>query len=321
MRFVVTGGAGFIGSCIVRTLNDLGHSDITIVDNIASTEKWKNIRNKSFCDYIQKDRFLDILPSMRDVTHIIHMGACSSTTEKNFDYLYWNNFDYSRRLWDYCSKEGISFIYASSAATYGDGALGFCDNTEIRGLIPLNAYGYSKQMFDLWVEKQINKPKQHVGMKFFNVYGPNEYFKGDMASVIYHAYRTVKRDGKIRLFKSHREECSDGEQKRDFLYVKDLCSVMRFFINRPDLSGLFNLGTGKAESFNQLAGSVFNALNMPPVIEYIDMPESIRAKYQYYTEADINKLCSVGYEGAFHDLGRGTEDYVNNYLEKEFLIH
>ncbi|MGD9772393.1 MAG: ADP-glyceromanno-heptose 6-epimerase [Parabacteroides sp.] len=321
MRFVVTGGAGFIGSCIVRTLNDLGHNDIIIVDNIASTEKWKNIRNKSFFDYIQKDRFLDVLPSMRDVTHIIHMGACSSTTEKNFDYLYWNNFDYSRRLWDYCSKEGISFIYASSAATYGDGAFGFSDDIGIKGLIPLNAYGYSKQMFDLWAEKQTDKPKQHVGMKFFNVYGPNEYFKGDMASVIYHAYRTVKRDGKIRLFKSHREECPDGEQKRDFLYVKDLCRVIRFFINRPDLSGLYNLGTGKAETFDQLAGSVFNALNMSPVIEYIDMPESIRAKYQYFTEADINKLRSVGYEEAFHDLEKGTEDYINNYLEKEFLIY
>lgn len=321
MRFVVTGGAGFIGSCIVRTLNDLGHSDIIIVDNIASTEKWKNIRNKNFCDYIQKDRFFDILPSIRDVTHIIHMGACSSTTEKNFDYLYWNNFDYSRRLWDYCSKEGISFIYASSAATYGDGALGFSDNIGIKGLIPLNAYGYSKQMFDLWAEKQTDKPKQHVGMKFFNVYGPNEYFKGEMASVIYHAYRTVKRDGKIRLFKSHREECPDGEQKRDFLYVKDLCSVIRFFINRPDLSGLYNLGTGKAETFDQLAGTVFNALNMPPVVEYIDMPESIRAKYQYFTEANISKLRSVGYEGEFNDLDKGTGDYIKNYLEKEFLIY
>ena len=321
MRFVVTGGAGFIGSCIVRTLNDLGHSDIIIVDNIASTEKWKNIRNKSFCDYIQKDRFLDILPSLRDVTHVIHMGACSSTTEKNFDYLYGNNFDYSRRLWDHCSKEGISFIYASSAATYGDGSLGFSDDRAIKGLIPLNAYGYSKQMFDLWAEKQINRPRQYVGMKFFNVYGPNEYFKGDMASVIYHAYCSVKRDGKIRLFKSHSENCSDGEQKRDFLYVKDLCSVVRFFINRPDLSGLFNLGTGKAETFDQLAGSVFNALRLPPVIEYIEMPESIRAKYQYFTEADINKLRSVGYEEAFHDLEKGTEDYINNYLEKEFLIY
>ncbi|MGD9666463.1 MAG: ADP-glyceromanno-heptose 6-epimerase [Synergistaceae bacterium] len=321
MRFVVTGGAGFIGSCIVRKLNDLGHSDIIIVDNIASTEKWKNIRNKSFCDYIQKDLFLDILPSLRDVTHVIHMGACSSTTEKNFDYLYGNNFDYSRRLWEYCSKQGISFIYASSAATYGDGALGFSDNIGIKKLIPLNAYGYSKQMFDLWAEKQINKPKQYVGMKFFNVYGPNEYFKGDMASVIYHAYCSVKRDGKIRLFKSYREEFSDGEQKRDFLYVKDLCSVIKFFINRPDLNGLFNLGTGKAETFNQLAGSVFNALNMPHAIEYIDMPESIRAKYQYFTEADINKLRSVGYEEEFHDLKKGTEDYVNNYLEKEFLSY
>ncbi|MGD9639816.1 MAG: ADP-glyceromanno-heptose 6-epimerase [Synergistaceae bacterium] len=321
MKFIVTGGAGFIGSCIVRLLNDIGYSDIIIVDNIASTEKWKNISNKSFCEYLHKDRLFEILPSLKDVTHIIHMGACSSTTEKNFDYLYRNNFDYSRRLWEYCTKEGLSFIYASSAATYGDGSLGFSDNIEIKNLLPLNGYGYSKQIFDLWAEKQVDKPKQYVGMKFFNVYGPNEYFKGTMASVIYHAYNSVINKGKIQLFRSYKKEYADGEQKRDFLYIKDLCNIVKYFISRPDISGLFNIGTGKAETFNRLAESVFKALDMTHNIEYIEMPESIRSKYQYYTAADIKKLRLVGYGNRFYDLENGAEDYIKNYLEKEFLVY
>lgn len=321
MKFVVTGGAGFIGSCIVRTLNDMGYEDIIVVDNVGSTDKWRNIRNKHFCDYIHKDRFLSILPSLSDITHVIHMGACSSTTEKNFDYLYINNFEYSRRLWNYCAEQGISFLYASSAATYGDGSLGFSDRMDIRGLLPLNGYGYSKQLFDLWTQKQERHPLQSVGMKFFNVYGPNEYSKDTMASVIYHAYRTIIREGKIRLFKSYREDCAEGEQKRDFLYVKDLCSVIKFFINKPATSGLFNVGTGNAETFNKLAAAVFNALGKDPVIEYIEMPEFIREKYQYFTQAEINKLSAAGYNSPFHNLEHGTEDYVKNYLEKEFLVY
>ena len=321
MKFVVTGGAGFIGSCVVRTLNDMGYEDIIIVDNIDSTDKWKNIRNKHFCDYIHKDKFLGILPTLCDVTHVIHMGACSSTTEKNFDYLYTNNFEYSRQLWDYSTEKGISFLYASSAATYGNGASGFSDNMDIRRLLPLNGYGYSKQLFDLWTHKQDRHPRQHVGMKFFNVYGPNEYCKCGMASVIYHAYCEIRQEGKIRLFRSYREEYADGEQKRDFLYVKDLCNVIRFFIENPAISGLFNVGTGNAETFNDLALAVFDALGKDPVIEYIDMPESIREKYQYFTQADISKLAAVGYDRPFHSLKHGVKDYVQNYLEKGFMVY
>lgn len=321
MKFIVTGGAGFIGSCIVRTLNDMGYEDIVVVDNVGSTDKWKNIRSKHFCDYIHKDKFLSILPSLSDITHVIHMGACSSTTEKNFDYLYINNFEYSRQLWNYCAEQGISFLYASSAATYGDGSLGFSDRMDIRPLLPLNGYGYSKQLFDLWTQKQERHPLQYVGMKFFNVYGPNEYSKDTMASVIYHAYRTIIREGKIRLFKSYREDCADGEQRRDFLYVKDLCSVIKFFINKPAISGLFNVGTGNAETFNKLAAAVFNALGKDPVIEYIEMPKFIREKYQYFTQAEMNKLSAAGYNNPFYDLKHGADDYVKNYLEKKFMIY
>ena len=320
MRFIVTGGAGFIGSCIVRMLNDIGFDDIIIVDDIASTDKWKNIRNKHFTDYIHKDLLTGSLHLLDNVSCVIHMGACSSTTERDFDYLYANNFHYTKRLWTYCTEKDIPFLYASSAATYGNGALGFSDSSDIKNLQPLNGYGYSKQLFDLWAEKQEKRPPQHVGMKFFNVYGPNEYFKGTMSSVIFHSFNSVKKDGKIRLFKSYRDDCQDGEQKRDFLYVKDLCQVIKFFIEHREISGLFNLGTGRAESFNVLAHSVFRALEMKPEIEYIDMPESLRPKYQYFTQADIDKLRKIGYKERFHDLEAGTEDYVKQYLSRDYLI-
>jgi ADP-L-glycero-D-manno-heptose 6-epimerase len=248
------------------------------------------------------------------------MGACSATTERNFDYLYANNFEYTKMLWRYCTEENIPFLYASSAATYGDGTLGFSDSSDIKKLEPLNGYGYSKQLFDLWAEKQEKCPPQHVGMKFFNVYGPNEYFKGSMASVIFHSFNSVKKDGKIRLFKSYRNDFKDGEQKRDFLYVKDLCRVIEFFIEHREISGLFNLGTGRAESFNILANAVFGALGMEPEIEYIDMPELLRPKYQYFTQADIDKLRKIGYKECFHDLESGAADYVKQYLSSDYLI-
>jgi len=320
VRFIVTGGAGFIGSCIVRMLNDKGLDDIIIVDDIASTDKWKNIRNKHFTDYIHKDLLAGSLHSLENVSCVIHMGACSSTTERNFDYLYANNFEYTKMLWRYCTEENIPFLYASSAATYGDGTLGFSDSSDIKKLEPLNGYGYSKQLFDLWAEKQEKCPPQHVGMKFFNVYGPNEYFKGSMASVIFHSFNSVKKDGKIRLFKSYRNDFKDGEQKRDFLYVKDLCRVVEFFIEHRKISGLFNLGTGRAESFNILAHAVFGALGMEPEIEYIDMPESLRPKYQYFTQADIGKLRKIGYKECFNDLESGAADYVKQYLSRDYLI-
>ena len=321
MSIVVTGGAGFIGSCIVRMLNDKGIEDILIVDNIAETEKWKNLVNKRYIEYIHKDIFLDRLQSYKGITHIIHMGACSSTTENNFDYLYNNNLEYTKVLWKYCTERQICFIYASSASTYGNGEQGFSDCCDIRILNPLNGYGYSKQLFDLWAEVQQDKPEQCVGLKFFNVYGPNEYHKGTMASVILHGYRQVKESGRLRLFKSYRSDYMDGGQLRDFVYVKDICKVIEFFMEHPGISGIFNVGTGRAESFEKLGKSVFLALGRKPEIEYIEMPEYLRKKYQYYTQADMEKLRTAGYSADFYGLEQGTADYVQNYLEQDFRIY
>lgn len=321
MSIVVTGGAGFIGSCIVRTLNDMGEDDIIIVDNINTSEKWINLRNKSYKEYIHKTDFLNRLPDLKGITHIIHMGACSSTMENDFDYLYFNNFEYSKALWKYCTEKQINFLYASSAATYGDGSLGFDDKMNIKQLLPLNRYGYSKQLFDLWVEKETDFPKQQVGMKFFNVYGPNEYAKAGMASVVYHGYQQVKESGKVKLFKSYKDEYEDGGQLRDFLYVKDLCNVFQYFIKNSSINGLFNIGTGHAESFKTLGESIFKALGIKSNIEYIAMPEALRSKYQYYTKANIEKLREVGYNNNFYNLEKGSEDYVTNYLDAGMRIY
>lgn len=321
MSIVVTGGAGFIGSCLVRMLNDKGIEDILIVDNIGKTEKWKNLVNKKYMEYIHKDAFLDRLQSYKGITHILHMGACSSTTETNFDYLYQNNMEYTRALWEYCTERQISFIYASSAATYGDGGQGFSDQCDIGGLLPLNGYGYSKQLFDLWVRKQSDRPGQHVGLKFFNVYGPNEYHKGAMASVIFHGYRQVKDSGRLKLFKSYRTDYADGGQCRDFVYVKDICKVIGYFMEQPGISGTFNVGTGRAESFEKLGKSVFKALGQKTEIEYTEMPEGLRRKYQYYTRADMDKLRGVGYTSDFCSLEEGVRDYVQNYLERDFCVY
>lgn len=316
---IVTGGAGFIGSCVVRTLNEAGINDIIIVDNIASTEKWMNIRNKKYIKYVNKKDFLKELPFLENVTAIIHMGACSSTTEKDFEYLWFNNFEYTKSLWNYCSEKQISFIYASSAATYGDGTQGFDDYTDIDLLRPLNAYGYSKQLFDQWVKHQaIVFPKQHVGLKFFNVYGPNEYYKGSMASMIFHGFNQIKSVGEIRLFKSCNETYNDGEQLRDFVYVKDICSVIVWLLENKDVNGLFNVGTGRAQSFRELAESTFCALGLAPNIRYIDMPDSLKDKYQYYTKAEMNKLREAGYDKPFMDIASGARDYVLEYLNKGY---
>ncbi|MEA4993185.1 MAG: ADP-glyceromanno-heptose 6-epimerase [Oscillibacter sp.] len=322
MSIIVTGGAGFIGSCIVRMLNDMGREDLIIVDNIASTEKWKNLRNKKYLQYYNRADFLTELPKLTDeVEYVIHMGACSSTTELDFDYLNQNNFNYSKALWNFCAQNYAGFIYASSAATYGGGEFGFDDRDDIRRLMPLNGYGYSKQMFDLWAQKQTSAPPQHVGFKFFNVYGPNEYCKGSMASVILHGFRSAQETGKIKLFKSYRQGYEDGGQTRDFVYVKDICKVIRFMMANPQVSGLFNLGTGKARTFHNLGCAVFRALGQDPNIEFVEMPESLRPKYQYYTEATMDKLAGEGYREPFYSLEDGVKDYVQNYLAKDFLIY
>lgn len=319
---VVTGGAGFIGSCIVRTLNDAGITDIIIVDNISDTDKWMNLVNKKYIKYVHKTRFLEELHGYEDIEAIIHMGAQSSTTETNFDYLWDNNFEYTKALWNYCAEKQISFIYASSAATYGDGSKGFDDRMDIDELLPLNGYGYSKQLFDLWVNHQADAfPSQHVGLKFFNVYGPNEYFKGGMASMIFHGFRQIREDGKIRLFKSCNPQYADGEQSRDFVYVKDVCRVVFWLLQNPQVSGLFNVGTGHAQSFRELAEATFHALDMNPAIEYIDMPPHLQKKYQYYTKAEITKLRDAGYKNEFFDLEAGARDYVTEHLAMNYRVY
>lgn len=322
MSIIVTGGAGFIGSCIVRALNDRGLEDIIIVDHIAETDKWMNLRNKKYIKYINRDEFLEQLPKYAGrVSHVIHMGACSSTTEKDFDFLYRNNLEYTQKLWNFCVENQISFLYASSAATYGDGSQGFDDRTDISELRSLNGYGYSKQLFDLWAEKQVLTPKQHVGFKFFNVYGPNEYFKGTMASVIFHSFNKITQTGEMGLFKSYHHQYADGGQLRDFVYVKDICKVILFMIDHPEINGLFNLGTGKARSFYDLAVATFRAMNLEPNIKYIEMPETLRPKYQYFTEAVMDKLRAVGYQEPFTSLEEGARDYVCNYLAKGYEVY
>ena len=322
MYIIVTGGAGFIGSCLVRTLNDAGYTDIIVVDNIRSTEKWKNLVNKSYTEYISRDVFLDRLPSLTGkVSHVFHLGACSATTERDFDFLYRNNFEFTKALWKFCADEKISFLYASSAATYGDGAQGFDDTTDICLLRPLNGYGYSKQLFDLWAREQTHAPAQHCGFKFFNVYGPNEYYKGSMASVIFHSFCKIRESGEMGLFKSYRPDYADGQQLRDFVYVKDLCKVMMFMMDHPEISGLFNLGTGRARSFYDLCVSTFRAMDLEPNIKFIEMPESLRGKYQYFTEAKMDKLRAAGYQEPFYSLEEGAEDYVRNYLMRDFATY
>lgn len=320
--FIVTGGAGFIGSCIVRTLNNAGIEDIIIVDNISTTDKWLNIRNKKYIKYVHKNHFLEELPTYEDVKAIIHMGAQSATTERDFDYLWKNNFEYTKALWKYCAEKQISFIYASSAATYGGGDEGFDDQMDIDKLLPLNGYGYSKQLFDQWVKHQADVfPKQHVGLKFFNVYGPNEYFKGSMASMIFHGYKQIRESGTIKLFKSYNPNYADGGQLRDFVYVKDICYVIYWLLQHEEISGLFNVGTGRAQSFKELAEATFHALGLEPNIAYIDMPEYLKKRYQYYTKAEINKLREMGYNKEFMDIEAGARDYVIGYLHKYYLIY
>lgn len=323
---IVTGGAGFIGSCMVRTINDMGIYDVVIVDHICETDKWMNMRNKKYTEYINREEFIDRLPEFAGkVTHIIHMGACSATTEKDFDFLYKNNFEFTKVLWRFCADNQISFIYASSAATYGDGEQGFDDKTDINLLRPLNGYGYSKQLFDQWVEKELKKgetsPKQHVGFKFFNVYGPNEYFKGSMASVVFHSFNKITETGEMGLFKSYKEGYEDGQQLRDFVYVKDVCRVIKYMIEHPEINGLYNLGTGTARSFYDLVSATFAAMGRETNVKYIDMPESLRLKYQYYTQAEMDKLREAGYKEEFYSLEDGVADYVQNYLIKGYATY
>jgi ADP-L-glycero-D-manno-heptose 6-epimerase len=315
---VITGGAGFIGSAFVWKLNNDGIEDIVIVDSLGETDKWKNLVNLRWAEYVHKDDFLRMILDDKapfEIQAIIHMGACSSTTERDADYLMENNYRYSVHLAAWALSHEVRFIYASSAATYGDGSKGFSDDyARVTELRPINMYGYSKQIFDLWILKH-RLESRVAGIKFFNVFGPNEYHKGDMRSVVHKAYQQILETGRVRLFKSHRPDYTDGGQKRDFVYIKDCVGVMMWLLEHPSVNGIFNLGTGEARTWNDLIGAVFAAMGRPPEIEYIDMPLSIRAQYQYFTEADMKKLRSAGWRAAFGSLEETVRDYVVHHLQ------
>jgi ADP-L-glycero-D-manno-heptose 6-epimerase len=316
---IVTGGAGFIGSAFVWKLNREGIEDIIIVDRLGSTDKWKNLVNLRYADYLHRDDFLkmaaeDSVPFKVDA--LIHMGACSSTTERDADFLWTNNFSYTRTMSAWALKSSIRFIYASSAATYGNGSQGFSDDhAKIPGLKPINMYGYSKQVFDGWALKQKLESKM-AGIKFFNVFGPNEYHKGDMTSVIFKAFHQIRQTGKVRLFKSYLPEYTDGGQMRDFVYVKDCVDAIWWLLQNPSVNGIFNLGTGKARTWNDLIHAVFAAMNIKPDIEYIEMPEGLRNQYQYFTQAEMGKLKTAGCPVNFSPLEDSVRDYVVNYLQQ-----
>lgn len=315
---VVTGAAGFIGSCMVRKLNDMGRKDIIIVDDFGNDTKNKNLENKKFQHNIERSDFIewfDLHPT--EISFVFHLGARTDTTEKNKEIFDELNVKFSQELWRICTREFIPMVYASSAATYGLGEHGYKDNHKIiEELQPLNPYGESKNEFDKWALSGRIDPPFWAGLKFFNVYGPNEYHKGRMASVIMHTARQIKKTGAMKLFRSHREDYADGAQSRDFVYVKDVINVMYWLYLKRPASGLYNLGTGKARTFHDLATNTFKALEKEPDISFIDTPIDIRETYQYFTEADMSKLRRAGYEEEFYSLEAGIEDYVKNYLAK-----
>lgn len=316
--YIVTGGAGFIGSAMVWQLNQMGVTNIVVVDNLANSEKWKNLVNRRYEDYVHRDAFIKMVRSgvlPWKVDAVIHMGACSSTTERNADFLMENNFHYSRDLCLYALSHGIRFINASSGATYGDGHLGFSDSLEtLDKLAPLNMYGYSKLLFDRWAQRA-GVLDTIASLRFFNVYGPNEYHKGEMKSVICKAFEQIEEFGCIRLFASDRPEYPDGGQMRDFVYVKDCVAVQAWLLEHPEVNGIFNVGSGKARTWNDLANAVFSALGKEPDIRYVDMPSYLKGKYQYFTQADVTRLNGCGYPtDQFHSLEDGVRDYVCNYL-------
>ena len=316
---VVTGGAGFIGSAVIWKLNTMGIENILVVDNLGESEKWKNLVNRQYTDYIHKSDFLKYLAKGKfdKIDSIIHMGACSSTTEKNADFLMENNFHYSVSLAKFAIKNSVRFINASSAATYGDGSAGFSDSVKImKNLKPLNMYGYSKHLFDLWALR-LNIQNQLASLKFFNVFGPNEYHKGNMCSLFYKGFIQARETDHIRLFKSYRKEYTDGDQRRDFVYIKDCVDLIWWLVENPSVNGVLNVGTGQDRSWNDLAKAVFSAMKLPVKIEYIDMPEHLQGSYQYFTKASVEKLSSTGWPFHFTNLEEAVNDYVVNYLQQK----
>lgn len=313
----VTGGAGFIGSALVWALNQRGVNDIIVVDQLGRDEKWKNLRGLNFDDYLEKDDFLARITGdkpLPELEAILHMGACSVTTEPDCSYLIKNNFEYTKSLAGYAVVHGTRFIYASSGATYGAGSQGFSDDeTFLPSLMPLNMYGYSKHLFDLWAWHR-GLLDRFVGLKYFNVFGPNEYHKGSMRSYALTGFEQLKTSPSLRLFKSAHPAYADGEQLRDFIYVKDAAAITLFFLEHRDRGGIFNVGTGRARTWNDLALAIFTALGRTPSIEYIDMPEVLKERYQYFTQADINKLRQAGYTTPLTNLEDAVHEYVRECL-------
>jgi ADP-L-glycero-D-manno-heptose 6-epimerase len=313
---IITGAAGFIGSCLLKQLNDKGIYNIGLVDKFNSTEKEKNYSDKKFLNLIDRNKFLDWFDLQHDsIDFIFHIGARTDTAEFNYSVLEKLNVQYSKEIFLRCAKFEIPLIYASSAATYGNGELGYADDESlIPKLHPLNPYGKSKNELDKWLLQQQKFPPYWYGLKFFNVYGPNENHKGRMASVVFHGFNQIKQEGKIKLFRSHRADFADGKQLRDFIYVKDIVDVLIWLMENKPASGIYNLGTGRARTFLDLANAVFSACSLEPNIEWIDIPIDIREKYQYFTEAKMEKLENAGYKKSFTKLEDGIRDYVQNYL-------
>jgi ADP-L-glycero-D-manno-heptose 6-epimerase len=315
---IITGAAGFIGSNLAGFMNEKGYGDIILVDDFSNEVKNRNLDGKTITSEIHRDNFIDWLNRHAEkVEFVFHLGARTNTAEFDVNIFDKLNLGYSKQVWTVCTSQRIPLIYASSAATYGDGSLGYKDDHDIvYKLKPLNPYGESKNDFDIWVLSQAVTPPFWAGLKFFNVYGPNEYHKGRMASVIFHAFNQIKQSGKMKLFRSHKEGIPDGGQKRDFVYVKDVISVIFWLFQNKPQSGLYNLGTGNARSFLDLTLSTFNAMHIKPDIDFIDTPEDIRDKYQYFTEAVMGKLLNAGYNIPFHTLEEGVKDYVVKYLKE-----
>jgi len=315
-RVVVTGAAGFIGRNMVAELNARGVDDLLLVDSLGSDEKWRNLVGLRYDDILDAQQFLarveaDALPG---IDAIIHLGACSATTERDAGFLLRNNYQYTQTLCEWSVRHGARFIYASSAATYGDGSKGYDDDpAKLEQLEPLNMYGYSKHMFDLWAQRH-GLLDRIVGMKYFNVYGPNEDHKGDMRSVVEKSYGQIKSVGMVKLFKSYKPEYADGEQLRDFIFVKDAVAMTLYFLENRGVSGIFNCGTGQARSWKALATAVFTAMNIPPRIEFIEMPETLKGKYQYFTQAEMKRMRAAGYSAPFTSLEEGVRQYVTDYL-------
>ncbi len=315
---VITGAAGFIGSCLVAALNEAGYYDLVLVDDFSRPEKIANYRNKKFSALVDREELGNWIDrEQAAIQYVFHLGARTDTTEFDISIHTRLNLEYSKMLWEKCVTYGLPLTYASSAATYGDGAFGFDDDIRLLAqLQPLNPYGDSKHAFDRWALAQDKKPFQWVGLKFFNVYGPNEYHKGRMASVVYHSYKQIENQGYMQLFRSHRPDFRDGEQLRDFVYVKDVVAVCLWLMTHRKVSGLFNLGSGRARTFLDLSREVFKNMEVDEDIRFVDTPADIRDKYQYFTEARMAKLKAAGYDGRWHSLEEGIADYVRNYLLK-----